>query len=132
MRSTALDIITRLLDHAAFVCVHVVGRFSKDFSEMRGLRSRGFQLHVDQMNDNSTVRGIMKSSLISFDSRKISFVKLFGESGVLEFSLLTFISFIINFRHFDVDSAVMDVSWKLKNEIVAIENKIIQNRNETK
>ena len=29
-RSTTLDIITRLLDNAAFVCVHVVGRFSKD------------------------------------------------------------------------------------------------------
>ena len=38
-RSTTLDIITRLLDNAAFVCVHVVGRFSKDFSEVRGLRS---------------------------------------------------------------------------------------------
>ena len=43
-RSTTLDIITRLLDDAAFVCVHVVGRFSKDFSEVRGLRSRRFQL----------------------------------------------------------------------------------------
>ena len=41
-RSTTLDIITRLLDNAAFV--HVVGRFSKDFSEVGGLRSRGFQL----------------------------------------------------------------------------------------
>ena len=43
-RSTTLDINTRLLDNAAFVCVHVVGRFSKDFSEVGGLRSRGFQL----------------------------------------------------------------------------------------
>ena len=42
-RLTTLNIITRLLDNAAFVCVHVVGRFSKDFSEVRGLRSRGFQ-----------------------------------------------------------------------------------------
>ena len=41
-RSTTLDIITRLLDNAAFICVHVVGRFSKDFSEVRGLRSGGF------------------------------------------------------------------------------------------
>ena len=48
-RSTILDIITRLLDNAAFVCVHVVGRFSKDFSEVRGLRSRGFQLQVEWM-----------------------------------------------------------------------------------
>ena len=30
-RSTALDIITRLLGNAAFVCVHVVGRFIKRF-----------------------------------------------------------------------------------------------------
>ena len=43
-RSTTLDIITRLLDNAAFVCVYVVGRLSKDFSEVRELRSRGFQL----------------------------------------------------------------------------------------
>ena len=45
--SKTLDIITRLLDNAAFVCVHVVGRFCKDFSEVRGLRSRGFQLQVE-------------------------------------------------------------------------------------
>ena len=49
LRSTTLDIITRLLDNAAFVCVHVVGRFSKDFSEVLALRSRGFQLHVEWM-----------------------------------------------------------------------------------
>ena len=36
LRSTTFDIITRLLDNAAFVCVHLVGRFSKDFSEVRG------------------------------------------------------------------------------------------------
>ena len=41
-----LDIITRLLDNAAFVCVHVAGRSTKDFSEVRGLRSPGFQLQV--------------------------------------------------------------------------------------
>ena len=39
---TTFDIITRLYDNAAFVCVHVVGRFSEDFSEVHGLRSRGF------------------------------------------------------------------------------------------
>ena len=32
LRSTTLDIITRLLDNAAFVCIQVVGTFSKDFS----------------------------------------------------------------------------------------------------
>ena len=44
LRAITLDIITRLLDNAVFVCIHVVGRFSEDFSELRGLRSRGFQL----------------------------------------------------------------------------------------
>ena len=39
LRSITLDIITRLLDNAAFVCTHVVERFSKDFSEVRGSRS---------------------------------------------------------------------------------------------
>ena len=48
-RSTTLDIITRLLDNAAFVCVHVVGGFSKDCSKVRGLRSQGFQLQVEWM-----------------------------------------------------------------------------------
>ena len=47
LRSTTLDIITRLLDNTAFVCVNLVGRFSKDFSEVPGLRSRGFQLQVE-------------------------------------------------------------------------------------
>ena len=47
--TTILDIITRLLDNAAFVCVHVVGKFSKDTSEVRGLRSLGFQLQVEWM-----------------------------------------------------------------------------------
>ena len=46
-RSTTLDIITRLLDNAAFVCVNVVGRFSKEFSEVGGLRSRGFQFRLN-------------------------------------------------------------------------------------
>ena len=49
LRSTTLSIITRLRDNAAFVCVYVVRRFSKDFSEVRGLRSQGFQLQVEWM-----------------------------------------------------------------------------------
>ena len=32
------DVITRLPDKVAFACIHVVGRFLKDFSEVR----RGF------------------------------------------------------------------------------------------
>ena len=49
LRSTNVVIITRLVDNAAFVCLHTVGRFSKDFSEVRGLRSRGCQLQVEWM-----------------------------------------------------------------------------------
>ena len=59
-RSTTLDIITRLLDNAAFVCVHVVGRFSKDFSEVHKLRVSA----LGGMDGNGTVRGIMKRSVI--------------------------------------------------------------------
>ena len=47
LNSITVDIIPRLLHNAAFVCIHVVGRFSKDFSEPRGLRNRGFQLQVE-------------------------------------------------------------------------------------
>ena len=53
LRSITLDIITRLLDNATFVCIHVVGTFSKDFSEVCGLRSRGFQLPAIRMTSSS-------------------------------------------------------------------------------
>ena len=43
LRSITIDIITRFLENPAFR-IHVVGRFSKDFSELHGYRSRGFQL----------------------------------------------------------------------------------------
>ena len=49
LRSITLDIITRVFDNAAFVCIHVVERFSKDFSKVRGMRSRGFQLQGEWM-----------------------------------------------------------------------------------
>ena len=49
LRSITLDIITRLLDNATFVCIHVVGRFSRDFWEVCGSRSPGFQLQVEWM-----------------------------------------------------------------------------------
>ena len=49
LRSITLDIITRLFDSAAFVCIQVMARFSKDFSEVRGLRSRALQLQVEWM-----------------------------------------------------------------------------------
>ena len=47
LRSITLEIITRLLDNAAFVLIHVVERFSKDFSEVRGLRNRGVSFRLN-------------------------------------------------------------------------------------
>ena len=43
------DNATRLLDNAALVSAHAMGRFSKDPSEVGGLRSRGPQLQVEWM-----------------------------------------------------------------------------------
>ena len=40
----ALDTSTTLFDNAPFVFFHVIETFSKDFLEVHGLRSRGFQL----------------------------------------------------------------------------------------
>ena len=76
LRSTTLDIITRLLDNAALVCVHVVGRFSKDFSELPGLRSRGFQLQVKWMTTvlSSLYFSVLQKIRIRFDEFSIGFV----------------------------------------------------------
>ena len=49
LRSTTLDIITRLRDNAAFVFVDVVGSFSENFLEVHGLRGRRFRLQVEWM-----------------------------------------------------------------------------------
>ena len=44
-----LDISTTLFDNAAFVFFHVMETFSKDFLEVRGLKSRGLQLLLDEL-----------------------------------------------------------------------------------
>ena len=44
-----LDISTTLFDNVAFVFFHVMEIFSKDFLEARGLRSRGFQLLLHEL-----------------------------------------------------------------------------------
>ena len=44
-----LDISTTLFDNIAFVYFHVMETFSKDFLEVRGLRSRGFQLLLHEL-----------------------------------------------------------------------------------
>ena len=44
-----LDISTTLFDNVAFVFLHVMETFSKDFLEVRGLRSRGFQLLLHEL-----------------------------------------------------------------------------------
>ena len=40
----ALDISITLFDNVAFVFFHVMETFSKEFLEVHGLRSRGFQV----------------------------------------------------------------------------------------
>ena len=44
-----VDISTTLFDNVAFVFFHVMETFSKDFLEVRGLRSRGFQLLLHEL-----------------------------------------------------------------------------------
>ena len=44
-----LDISTTFFDDVAFVFFHVMETFSKDSSEVRGLRSRGFQLLLHEL-----------------------------------------------------------------------------------
>ena len=48
-----------------------MGRFSKDFFEVGGLRSRRFQLQVD-----STVRGIMKRSVNTLSHESYTFQRV--------------------------------------------------------
>ena len=66
-----LNIGTRLLDNTAFVLIHMVEGFSKDFPEALGLRSQGLQQSalvsvLSLMDDNNAVHGIMKRSVINF------------------------------------------------------------------
>ena len=44
-----LDISTTLFDNVAFVFFHMMATFSKYFLEARGLRSRGFQLLLHEL-----------------------------------------------------------------------------------
>ena len=44
-----LDISTTLFDNVAFVFFHVMETFSKDFLEVHGLRSPGFQLLLHEL-----------------------------------------------------------------------------------
>ena len=48
LRQTTLDIITRLLDNAAFVCVHVEGGFFRVLGST-WVEKLGFQLQVEWM-----------------------------------------------------------------------------------
>ena len=48
-KSKTLDISATLFENVAFVFFHVMGTFSKDFLEVRGLRSRGFQLLLHEL-----------------------------------------------------------------------------------
>ena len=44
-----LDISTTLFDNVAFVFFHVIETFSEDFLEVHGLRTRGFQLLLHEL-----------------------------------------------------------------------------------
>ena len=54
-----LDSGTRLLDNTAFVRIQVVERFCKNFSDVCGLRIRGFQLILSTIGVFSNVGDIM-------------------------------------------------------------------------
>ena len=49
---TTLDISTTLFDNVAVVFFHVMETFSKDFLEVHGLRSRGFQLLLHELQQH--------------------------------------------------------------------------------
>ena len=44
-----LDISTTLFNNVAFAFFHVMETFSKDFLEVHGLKSRGFQLLLHEL-----------------------------------------------------------------------------------
>ena len=44
-----LDISTTFFDNVAFVVFHVMETFAKDFLDVHGLRSRGFQLLLHEL-----------------------------------------------------------------------------------
>ena len=47
-----LDISTTLFNSVAFVFFHVMETFFKDFLEVRGFGSRGFQLLLDELQQH--------------------------------------------------------------------------------
>ena len=51
-RLKTLDISTTLSDNVAFVFFHVMETFSEDFLEVHGLRSRGFQLLLHELQQH--------------------------------------------------------------------------------
>ena len=52
LRLTTLDIITRLLDNVAFVCVHVVGRFYKISRSPWVGKSEGFSFRLNGLQQH--------------------------------------------------------------------------------
>ena len=59
-----LDISTTLFDNVAFVFFHVMKTFSKDFMEVGGLRNRGFQLLLHELQQHCA-RNFERSVTIS-------------------------------------------------------------------
>ena len=68
LRSTALHIITRLLDNAAFVCVHMVGSFLKISRKWVGWEVEGFSFRLNGWQQYSA-RNYEKKCKRSAESR---------------------------------------------------------------
>ena len=66
-----LDISTTLFDNVAFVVFHVMETFSKDFLEVRGLRSRGFQVLLHELQQRCVRNFEKKCNYICWITQEI-------------------------------------------------------------
>ena len=66
-----LDIRNTFFDNVAFVFFHVMETFSKDFLEVCGLRSRGFQLLLHELQQCYARNFEKKSNYICWITQEI-------------------------------------------------------------
>ena len=66
-----LDISTTLFDNVAFVFFHVMETFSKDFLEVLGLRSRGFQLLLHELQQRCAEKFEKKCNYICWTTQEM-------------------------------------------------------------
>ena len=71
-KSKTLDISTTLFDNVAFVLFNVIETFSKDFLEVHGLRSRGFQLLLHKLQQRCGRNFEKKCTLYLLDDARNS------------------------------------------------------------